>query len=303
MLTNQLVSENFGLEGMGCAAFADTIEKAINQVTGVDECHVNYAFAEAYVTYDENQTNAEAIQAAVSKAGYQAYLIEDNNLNFEQEEKANQEKETELKQKFIVGAIISVFLVITSLPMMTGIEISFIPMWLHNPWLQLVLTTPVVFWCGQCFFSGAISALQHFSSNMNTLVSLGTGAAYFYSLAVTIFPDFFRDRGLEGGVYYESAAVIITLILLGRLLEHRAKKQTSKAIKQLLQLEAKTAKVIREGKEQDIPIEQVRVEDIIIVRPGEKIPVDGIITQGESTIDEAMVTGESEPVKKSVGMR
>lgn len=301
MLTNQLVSESFSLEGMGCAACADTIEKAISKVAGVEECHVNYALAEAYVTYDSNQTNTKAIADAVNQAGYQAYLIKDNNLAFAQEEEANQEKERELQQKFIVGAIISSFLVITSLPMMMGMDIHLIPMWLHNPWLQLVLTTPVLFWCGESFFSGAISSLKHGSSNMNTLVSLGTGAAYFYSLVVTLFPSFFASQGFNGEVYYESAAIIITLILLGRLLEHRAKKQTSTAIKKLLQLGAKTAKVIREGKEQDIPIEQVRVKDIVIVRPGEKIPVDGIITEGESTIDEAMVTGESEPVKKNVG--
>ena len=301
MLTHQLATENLKLAGMGCAACADRIEKAINKIVGVEECNVNYALEEAYVIYDKTQTNLEAIQLAVSNAGYQAHLLKEDNLSLDAEEEANKHKEKELVNKFRVGAIISSFLVITSLPMMTGISMPFIPMWLHNPWLPLIFTTPVLFWCGSSFFVGAISSLQHSSTNMNTLVSLGTGAAYFYSLAVTLFPNFFANQGLKGEVYYESAAVIITLILLGRLFEHRAKKQTSSAIKKLLQLGTKTAKVIRDGQEQDIPIEQVQIQDIIIVRPGEKIPVDGEIIQGESTIDEAMVTGESEPVKKTVG--
>jgi Cu+-exporting ATPase len=299
MTTNVLEKQTFQLEGMGCVACAQSIETAINKVVGVEECIVNYALSEATVTYNSQQTNVKVIEEAVKKAGYQAYILENDNNEKEGDNYKSQEKE--LANKLIIAAIISSFLVITSLPMMTGLPIPFIPHWLHNPWLQLVLTTPVLFWCGQSFFIGAISALKHRTSNMNTLVSLGTGAAYFYSLAVTFFPHFFENEGLKADVYYESAAVIITLILLGRLLEHRAKNQTSEAIKKLLQLDAKTARVIRGDFEQEIPIVEVKIGDFIIVRPGEKIPVDGEIVDGESSIDESMVTGESVAVKKTIG--
>lgn len=299
MTTNVSEKQTFRLEGMGCVACAQTIETAINKVIGVEESIVNYALSSATVTYNSQQTNVTVIKEAVKKAGYQAYVLENENNDKEGENNKTQEKT--LVNKLKVAAIISSFLVITSLPMMTGLPIPFIPHWLHNPWLQLVLTTPVLFWCGQSFFFGAISALKHRTSNMNTLVSLGTGAAYFYSVAVTLFPHFFENQGLKPDVYYESAAVIITLILLGRLLEHRAKSQTSEAIQKLLQLDAKTARVIRNDFEQDIPIIEVKIGDFIIVRPGEKIPVDGEIVDGESSIDESMVTGESVAVKKTIG--
>jgi Cu+-exporting ATPase len=174
-------------------------------------------------------------------------------------------------------------------------------MWLHNPWLQLILTTPVMFWCGKTFFTGAWKGLKRHSADMNTLIAVGTGSAYLYSIFVTIFPGFFISQGLNADVYYESAAVIITLILLGQLLEHQARGKTSEAIRKLMGLQAKTARVVREGKEVDIPLEAVNVGDIIIVRPGEKIPVDGELIEGGSTIDESMVTGESVPVEKQPG--
>ena len=174
-------------------------------------------------------------------------------------------------------------------------------MWLHNYWLQLIVSTPVLFWCGQSFFVGAVKALKYGTADMNTLVALGTGAAYLYSLLVTLFPNFFVSQGLQADVYYEAAVVIITLILLGRLLENRAKGKTSAAIRQLIGLQAKTARVIRQDREIDIPIQDVTVGDIIIVRPGEKIPVDGEIVEGTSTVDESMVTGEPIPVTKTIG--
>ncbi|MFP4009531.1 MAG: copper-translocating P-type ATPase, partial [Spirulinaceae cyanobacterium] len=172
---------------------------------------------------------------------------------------------------------------------------------LHNAWLQLVLTTPVVFWVGQSFFIGAWKAAKHKTADMNTLVALGTGTAYVYSLFPTFFPGWFRDQGLTPDVYYETAAVVITLVLLGRFLEHRAKKQTSLAIRKLMGMQAQTARVIRGDREMDIPIETVQLGEIIVVRPGEKIPVDGEVISGSSAVDEAMVTGESIPVEKRPG--
>lgn len=288
------------LQGMSCAGCANNIEKAIQRVSGVNECHVNFALSRATVTYNPHATTLDTIQQAVENAGYHAApLAEDGSEDTEKV--AREARQKALLQKVIVGAIASFFLIFGSIPMMTGLQVSFIPMWLHNPWLQLLISLPIITWCGKDFFSGAWKSLQHRTADMNTLVSLGTGSAYLYSLFATFFADFFRDRGLTADVYYEAAVVIITLILLGRLLESRAREKTSEAIRKLMGLQAKTARVIREGKEQDIAIKEVIIGDIIIVRPGEKIPVDGEIVTGTSTIDEGMITGESMPVQKQVG--
>lgn len=291
----------FQLKGMGCAACANTIETAIQNVDGVAICHVNFSAEQATVEFDPKQTNIEQIQQAVTDAGYSAKPIEDTTSHLEEREKENREIEQKLTQKVAISAIISVFLVIGGLPMMIGLNLPLIPHWMHNPWLQLILTTPILFWSGQSFFLGAWKGLKLHQADMNTLIAVGTGAAYFYSILATFFPQFFLNQGLSADVYYESAAVIITLILLGQLLEHRARGKTSDAIKKLMGLQAKTARVIRSGEEVDIPIEAVNVGDIIRVRPGEKIPVDGELIEGNSTIDESMVTGESIPVEKHPG--
>ncbi|BAZ37528.1 cation-transporting ATPase [Calothrix sp. NIES-4101] len=167
--------------------------------------------------------------------------------------------------------------------------------------MQLVLTTPVQFWCGYSFYVNTWKAFKRHAATMDTLIALGTSAAYFYSLFATLFPGFFIAQGLMPDVYYETCAVVITLILLGRLFENRAKGQTSEAIRKLIGLQAKTARLIRNGREIDVPIEQVEIGDVVLVRPGEKIPVDGEVVDGTSTVDEAMVTGESVPVKKQPG--
>jgi Cu+-exporting ATPase len=166
---------------------------------------------------------------------------------------------------------------------------------------MLILATPVQFWVGWQFYKGAWGAFKHRNADMNTLIAVGTSAAYFYSLVATFFPSFFKAGGIEPKVYFDTSAIIITLIILGRLLEARAKGQTSEAIKKLMGLQPKTARVIRNGKEIDIPVEEVLVGDIVVVRPGEKIPVDGIVKEGESAVDESMITGESIPVTKRAG--
>ncbi|WP_254174715.1 heavy metal translocating P-type ATPase [Planktothrix pseudagardhii] len=288
----------FQLKGMGCAACANTIETAIQNVDGVAVCHVNFGAEQATVEFDPKQTNIEQIQQAVIDAGYSAKPIEDTTSHLQDREKENREIEQKLTRKVAISAIISVFLVIGGLPMMTGLNLPWIPTWMHNPGLQLILTTPILFWSGQAFFLGAWKGLKRHQADMNTLIAVGTGAAYLYSIFVTFFPQLFLNQGLSADVYYESAAVIITLILLGQLLEHRARGKTSDAIKKLMGLQAKTARVIRSGEEIDIPIEAVNVGDIIRVRPGEKIPVDGELIEGNSTVDESMVTGESIPVEK-----
>ncbi|ARV59642.1 copper-translocating P-type ATPase [Nostocales cyanobacterium HT-58-2] len=295
---------NLKLRGMSCASCANTVEDAIRSIPGVNECSVNFGAEQASVTYDPRKTNPEAISNAIDAVGYSAQPIQDDDLfatDDDTQQQARQAENRALVRKVWVGGIISTILVIGSLPMMTGSSIPFIPVWMHNPWLQLVLATPVLFWCGNSFFINAWKALKHHTATMDTLVAIGTGAAYLYSLFPTILPGFFTEQGLPADVYYEAAVVIITLILLGRLLENRAKGQTSEAIRKLMGLQAKTARVIRDGKEVDIPITQVIEGDVILVRPGEKIPVDGNIIDGSSTIDEAMVTGESVPVKKQLG--
>jgi len=287
------------LTGMACAACANKIEQAIKKVPGVEECLVNFAMEQAQVKFSNQTTNFSAIKNAVVDAGYDAELLKDDRDLLE-DDLTNQRIVKDFTRKLILGGICSSILVIGSLPMMTGLHISFIPHWLHNPLLQLILTTPVMFWCGGVFWRGAWKGLKHRTADMNTLVALGTGSAYFYSLFPTFYPQFFLDNNLKPDVYYEAAAVIITMILLGRFLEYRAKKQTSIAIQKLIGLQAKTALVLRNNQEVNIPIEQVQVGDIVIVKPGEKIPVDGVIISGSSHVDESMVTGESLPVNKNI---
>jgi Cu+-exporting ATPase len=295
----EMDSVQLKLEGMGCAACATKIEKAINNTVGVINCHVNFAAEQATVNFNSKKTNLSIIQDAIIKAGYSSELLENIDINLE--EKKHQEQEKLLLNRVIFGGIVSSFLVIGGLPMMTGLHIPFIPHWLHNFWLQLILTTPVMFLCGDSFFKGAYKNAKNFTANMDTLVALGTGVSYLYSVFVTFFASFLKSQGLQVVVYYEIAAVVITLILLGRYLEHRARGKTSAAIKKLMGLQPKTARVIRNNEIVEVDINKVIIGDIILVKPGEKIPVDGEVIDGESTVDESMVTGESIPVKKQLG--
>ncbi len=302
--TNNVKSINLKLRGMSCASCASSIEEAISNVPGVAECNVNFGAEQAAIKYNPRRTSIEDIQDAVQSAGYSSYSLQTQKMvtgEDDAEKAARQEESRDLKLKIIVGGVISLILIFGSLPMMTGLQLPFIPAWLHNPWLQLILTAPVQFWCGYRFYIGAWKAFKRHAATMDTLIALGTSAAYFYSLFATVFSDFFLNQGLMPEVYYETAAVVITLILLGQWFENRAKGQTSEAIRQLMGLQAKDARVIRDGREIDLPINEVQIDDTILVRPGEKIPVDGEIISGSSTIDEAMVTGESIPVKKRPG--
>ncbi|MBW4667558.1 MAG: heavy metal translocating P-type ATPase [Cyanomargarita calcarea GSE-NOS-MK-12-04C] len=291
------------LRGMSCASCARSVEKAISSVIGVNECIVNFGAELATVKYDPRKTDVTTIQEAVEKAGYSARPLQEQNLTSDEDEaeKHRESRETrELTRKVFISGIFSAVIVIGSIPMMTGLNVPFIPMWLHNPWVQLVLTIPI-FWCGSSFTSNAWKALKRHAATMDTLVALGTSTAFIYSLFPTFFPSLFVAQGLKPDVYYEASSVIIALILLGKLLESRAKRQTGEAIRSLIGLQAKTARLIRNGQEIDIPIESVQIGDVILVRPGEKIPVDGEVVDGTSTIDESMVTGESVAVKKQPG--
>ncbi|MDJ0703620.1 MAG: heavy metal translocating P-type ATPase [Leptolyngbyaceae cyanobacterium MO_188.B28] len=290
------------LSGMSCAACANVIERSIRSVSGVGDCNVNFATMQATVQYNPQRTHLKTIQDAVANAGFAAQPIQPLETGQADAEKtARAVEQRELTRKLRVSAVVSGLMVTSMLPRMIGLDLPWIPTWIDNPWMQLILVTPVQIWCGQVFFVKAWKAFNRCTVDMNTLVALGTGVAFLYSLFVTIFPSFLSSQGLQPDVYYETAAVIITLILLGRLLENRARGRTSEAIHKLMGLQAKTARVIRAGEEIDLPLESVMVGDVIVVRPGEKIPVDGAVVGGASTVDESMVTGEPMPVKKQIG--
>lgn len=289
------------LDGMSCAACANSIEKVLKNLDGVEDCSVNFGAEQATVHYNPAQIQPKAVAASIDAAGFGAEILDDQDWYKLSDDLSQSPSSTEFQQlrlKVFIGGVISILLMVGSLPMMTGIPMAWIPAWAHHPILQLVLTVPVQFWCGYSFYGGAIKALKQRTATMDTLIALGTSAAFFYSLAVTFIPT---GTDQEIGVYYETSAVVITLILLGRWFEERAKGQTSTAIRQLMGLQVKTARVIRDGQVVEVAISSVQPGDTVLVRPGEKIPVDGEVVEGTSTVDEAMVTGESQPVLKQPG--
>ncbi len=283
-------TQYFHLHGMSCATCARSVDRAIRAVPGVAECQVSFGAEQARVEFAAETTSPKAIAAAVAAAGYGAEPVADalDPTTAIASDARRQAQARALFRKAIVGIILGSGLVVGTLPHMLGLGAS----WL-SPWGQFALATPVMFWCGSEFFRGAWQALARGRANMNTLVALGTGAAYIASVAATL-------RG-NGDLFYESAAVIIALVLLGRWLELRARGQTDAALRQLVGLQAKTARVVRNGETVDIPVQTVRVGDTVIVRPGEKVPVDGEILAGTPAIDESMLTGESLPVVKESG--
>lgn len=279
---------------MTCAACANKIEKKLSSLPGVKNAVVNFATEKATVEYSDNQVSIADIKKTVKSLGYEAILQEDK-VDMD-EEKARREAEIK-KQTFMFA-----FSAILSLPLLLYMFAEmftwqWVPKLIMEPKFQLVLATPIQFIAGWQFYKDSYYALKNKSANMSVLIALGTTAAYVFSFVVTFWGDFIGQES----VYYETAAIIITLIILGKLLEAIAKGKTSDAIKKLMGLQAKTARVVRNGEEVDIPIEEVEVGDLIIVRPGEKIPVDGIIKEGYSTVDESMLTGESIPVDKKIG--
>lgn len=282
------------LGGMSCAACANAVERVIKAVPGVIDCQVNFGMERAVVEYDPERTDITTIGSAIDGAGYQAFPA------VETVEPENEPKSDRTRELWL-GGIASAILLLGSLPMMIGFSPPFLPAWLSHPVFQLILATPVQFYCGRSFYIGAWKSLKNRLATMDTLVVLGTSAAYFYSLFVTLFRDVINLENFHAHVYFEASTIIITLILFGRFLESRARKETSSAIRQLMGLQARTARVMRGDRSIDLPIEEVMVGDIILVRPGEKIPVDGEVIEGSSTVDESMVTGESVPVRKSLG--
>ncbi|MDP2926740.1 MAG: heavy metal translocating P-type ATPase [bacterium] len=286
--------------GMDSPHCAMVVEKAIKTLPGVEKIEVDYNNARAKVVFDPQKVNEEQIKKVITDSGYKVMREAAEAQNLLEQEKQEREKELSvLKKKILVGTILSAMIFLGSFPEW----FPFVPALFNNYLVLLILTTPVQFWVGSRFYSGLKILFKYRAADMNTLIAIGTLAAYFYSAAVTFFGDFFSRGGVEPKIYFDTSAVIITLILLGRYLELLAKGRASEAIKKLMKLSVKTARVVRDNKELEIPIEEVVVGDIIIVRPGEKIPVDGEVIEGRSQIDESMVTGESMPVSKEPGAR
>lgn len=284
----------FNVTGMTCAACANRIEKRLNKLEGVETATVNLALESATVLYDTNQLTAEHMQDVVKKLGY--------GLEQKQEEEQVDHRQQEIiKQqgKFLFSAILSIPLLWAMVSHFQFTSFIWMPDMLMNPWVQLALATPVQFIIGGQFYVGAYKALRNKSANMDVLVALGTSAAYFYSLYLSIASLGSEAHMVE--LYFETSSVLITLIILGKLFEAKAKGRSSEAIKKLIGLQAKQATVVRDGQELVIPIAEVLSGDIVYVKPGEKVPVDGIIVEGQSALDESMITGESIPVDKGVG--
>ncbi len=287
---DQLVS--FHVSGMHCASCAANIQRKLYGTEGVETATVNYANEQATVKTDGQADTLKHIEQAVADLGYHAHIgVEDVS------DLAQAERELELKtlkRQILVSSVLTVLLII-------GAMVPQAPAILKNSWMQWLLATPVQFWAGRRFFKSAWSALLNRTTNMDSLISLGTGIAYGYSVIATLFGESFISQGLSAHVYFETSATIITLVLLGKFLELRAKGQASSALRELLELQAKSAHLVVKGQVSDVPIESVKLGDILLVKPGEKIPVDGTVVEGETSVDESMLTGESMPITKKSG--
>ncbi|MBI4037075.1 copper-translocating P-type ATPase [Candidatus Daviesbacteria bacterium] len=290
------VKKTYSISGMHCASCVKAIEDTLKKTPGVKNAAVNLVSETADVTFDLNQVSDEVIISQVANVGYQAKLKEGME-NIDEEKAAKQKELAKLKNKVFFSLLLGFLIVWGSFPGLMGLA----PPILKNFWVQLILATPVQFWAGLGFYQATIPALRHRTANMDTLIAIGTTAAFGYSVVATILPGIISQAGVRPEPYFDVSTIVIGLILLGRYFEAKAKLGTSEAIKKLIGLQAKTARVIQNGKEIDVPVDQVVIGSQIRVRPGEKIPVDGVILEGESSIDESMISGESIPVDKTVG--
>ncbi|OIK13367.1 heavy metal translocating P-type ATPase [Bacillus sp. MUM 13] len=286
--------KEFDITGMTCAACSARIEKVLNKMDGIASATVNLALESASVEFNPSLVDTGDIVSRVQKLGYNAIAKEENENMADYRLKEVKKQQT----KFIISAILSLPLLWAMVSHFSFTSGIYLPEALMNPWVQFAFATPVQFMIGSQFYIGAYKALSNKSANMDVLVALGTSAAYFYSLYMTIAAG---SGGHMPELYYETSAILITLILLGKLFEARAKGRSSEAIKKLMGLQAKTAIVIRNGMENEIPLEEVQTGDVVLIKPGEKVPVDGMILEGNSAVDESMITGESVPADKQAG--
>ncbi|HUV73193.1 MAG TPA: heavy metal translocating P-type ATPase, partial [Anaerolineae bacterium] len=277
------------ITGMTCANCVQNVERALKKVEGVLKAEVNLATEKASVEYVPSIVGLGALRKAVEDAGYGVILVEDELAAEDVEALAREEEIRRQRHLLIVGLIFTIPTFVLSM----GVDLGLLPDFALRKYVLLAMATPVQFYVGWQFYRGTWKSLKLRTAGMDTLIAMGSSAAYFYSLAATFI--------IGGHVYYETAAMIITLIILGKYLEAKAKGRTSEALKRLMGLRAKTARVIRDGQEMDVPVQEVQVGDLIVVRPGEKIPVDGVVAEGRSSVDESMITGESLPVGKEVG--
>ncbi len=323
------------VSGMTCSACSARVQRALEKQPGVADANVNLMMKTATVHFDPGVVTPARLVEAIEETGYGAHLASPDETAFEEQEardRATAEEFLELKRKAIASGVAGAFAMILSMPLMAGEHaggvvadpfmrwamdsltpaLRTLAPWLYAipgaviSWGLLIITLGVMAWAGRHFYTRAWSAFRHHSADMNTLVAVGTGAAFLYSVLATVAPGFFISRGIAPDVYYEAVIIIIALILTGNTFEARAKKQTSSALRALVQLQPKTARVVRQGPdgaeaEVDAPIETVEAGEVVIVRPGERIPVDGEVLSGESAVDESMLTGESLPVAKKAG--
>ena len=325
--------------GMTCAACQSRVQRTLQQQPGVNDATVNLILNDATVTFDPATTSPAALVNVIRDAGYGASLAAPEQTALEEQNARDDHATTAyhtLRRKAVVSGIVGVFAMIISMPLMSQLVATMpthggassvgdpfmrwtmtvldpalrrVAPWIYaidprvTTWLLFVLTLGVMIWAGRHFYTQAWAAFRHHAADMNTLVAVGTGAAFVYSVVATVAPDFFVSRGVAPDVYYEAVVLIIALILTGNMFEARAKQRTSSALRALVHLQPKTARVLRESTELDLPIESVIAGDTVIVRPGERIPVDGEILAGTSAVDESMLTGESMPVTKSPGDR
>ncbi len=310
MNTLQIKSLSLPVEGMTCASCVARVEKALKKVEGINEVNVNLATEKVTLSYDPALTDVSKFTRVVEDAGYKLLAPSENKESAEPEEFESasdirhKESYRKLRNEFIFSAVLSIPIMIVSMLMMTGWFRNLVPLTMEEVNKLLFLgSTLVIFISGKRFFSSSWKIAKHFSADMNTLVAVGTGTAYLYSTIAVLFPELLNITDKGGHIYFDTAVIIITLILMGKLLEAGAKSKTSSAIKKLLGLQPKTARVLRNSQQTDIPIKDVVSGDLIIVRPGEKIPVDAFIIEGYSSIDESMITGESIPVEKTTGAK
>ena len=283
------VRSTFPVTGMTCAGCAVSVESMLKSVDGVIDAGVNFADNSAWAEYDSKITAPESLQKSLQSIGYDLIIDEDNSA--ELQESLQQKKYEEIRQRTIRASILTlpVFII--------GMFFMDMP---YGTWISMVLSAPVVFWYGRNFFINGWKQAKHGMANMDTLVALSTGIAFIFSAFNTIYPEYWHSRGIHPHVYYEAASVIIVFISLGKLLEERAKANTTGAIKKLMGLQPKTVRIIKDGNEEEVPISEVKPEQVILLRPGERVAVDGIVVSGSSYIDESMISGEPIAVLKAV---
>ena len=287
--TKKGIKESFPVTGMTCASCAASVESVLKHTEGVFDASVNFANSSVLVEYDK-ELSPNQLQNALREVGYDIIIDAEDPSEVQQE--LQQKHYQDIKNRTIWSAILTLPIFVLGM---------FYMQWEPGKWISLVLAFPILFWFGRSFFINAFKQAKHGKANMDTLVALSTGIAFIFSVFNTFFPEFWLSRVIEPHVYYEAATVIITFISLGKLLEEKAKSNTSSAIKKLMGLQPKTLKIIENGEEMEIPIASVQVGQTILVRPGEKIPVDGEVSKGSSYVDESMITGEPVPVQKSQG--